>query len=37
MKKWVYNHLKEIEQKESLTRKEKRVLKTIEKYFKKLI
>ena len=35
-KEWVYNHLKEIEQKYSLTSKEKRVLKNIEKYFKKL-
>ena len=35
-KEWVYNHLKEIEQKDSLTTKEKRVLKNIEKYFKKL-
>ena len=35
-KEWLYNHLKEIEQKESLTRKKKRVLKNIEKYFKKL-
>ena len=35
-KEWVYNHLKEIEQKDGLTTKEKRVLKNIEKYFKKL-
>ena len=35
-KEWLYNHLKEIEQKESLTRKKKRELKNIEKYFKKL-
>ena len=35
-KEWVYNHLKEIEQKDSLKSKEKRVLKNIEKYFKKL-
>ena len=35
-KELVYNHLKEIEQKEGLTMKEKRVLKNIKKYFKKL-
>ena len=35
-KERVYNHLKEIEPKDSLTRKEKRVLKNIIKYFKKL-
>ena len=35
-KEWVYNHLKEIEQKDGLTTKEKRVLKNIERYFKKL-
>ena len=35
-KEWVYNHLKEIEQKDGLTTEEKRVLKNIEKYFKKL-
>ena len=35
-KEWVYNHLKEIEQKDGLTRKEKRMLKNIEKYFKML-
>ena len=35
-KERVYNHLKEIEQKDGLTTKEKRVLKNIEKYFKKL-
>ena len=31
-----YNYLKEIEQKDGLTTKERRVLKNIEKYFKKL-
>ena len=31
-----YNHLKEIEQKDGLTTKERRVLKNIKKYFKKL-
>ena len=31
-----YNYLKEIEQKDRLTRKERRVLKNIEKYFKKI-
>ena len=35
-KERVYNHLKEIEQKDGLTTKEKRVLKNIIKYFKKL-
>ena len=35
-KKLVYNHLKEIEQKEGLTMNKKRALKNIEKYFKKL-
>ena len=33
-KERVYNHLKEIEQKDGLTTKEKRVLKNIIKYFK---
>ena len=35
-KELVYNHLKEIEQKEGLTMNKKRALKNIEKYFKKL-
>ena len=35
-KERVYNYLKEIEQKDGLTTKEKRMLKNIEKYFKKL-
>ena len=35
-KERVYNHLKEIEQKDSLITKEKRELKNIIKYFKKL-
>ena len=35
-KERVYNHLSEIEQKDSLTTKEKRVPKNIIKYFKKL-
>ena len=35
-KERAYNYLKEIEQKDSLTTKEKRVLKNITKYFKKL-
>ena len=35
-KEQVYNNLKEIKQKDSLTTKEKRVLKNITKYFKKL-
>ena len=35
-KERVYNYLKEIEQKHGLTMKEKRILKNIEKYFKKL-
>ena len=35
-KERAYNYLKEIEQKDSLTTKEKRVLKNIIKYFKKL-
>ena len=35
-KEWVYNHLKEIEQKDSLTTKEKRMLRNIKNYFKKL-
>ena len=35
-KERVYNYLKEIEQKDSLTMKEKRMLKNIEKYFKEL-
>ena len=33
-KEWVYNRSKEIEQKDALTTKEKRLLKNIEKYFK---
>ena len=35
-KERVYNYLKEIKQKDGLTTKEKRILKNIEKYFKKL-
>ena len=33
-KEWVYNHLKEIEQKDSLTTKEKRVLKISKSFLK---
>ena len=35
-KERVYNHLKETEQNDGLTTKEKRILKNIKKYFKKL-
>ena len=35
-KESVYKYLKEIEQKNSLTKKEKKVLESIEEYFKKL-